>query len=209
MTTRQLFLVAGSAVADLLALPAVAEHWQDPSVLDRMTVGELAGHLSRSILQVENYLDGPLSEAAPIDSSSYYLRLDNPTELDSDLNMAVRQRAAQVAGGGPEAVADAARGCLERLAVRLPAEPLDRRVEAFGSVLLLDGYLETRLVEMTVHHDDLRCTPGINAPHLPDQALDVAINVMVKTAVLRHGRPAVLTALTRRERDTVQALRVL
>jgi pimeloyl-ACP methyl ester carboxylesterase len=39
--------------------------------------------------------------------------------------------------------------------------------------------------------------------------VDIAIDVLVATATETHGRTAVLRALTRRERDAVEALRVL
>ncbi len=207
--TRDTFLAAGSAVVDLLRHPAVTDRWNEPSALDRMTVGALAGHLSRSILQVEYYLDAPVSDLAPIDAPAYYLRLDAPDDLDSELNTSVRRRAAQASAEGPTVTAETAGACLDRLHARLPSEPDDRSVEAFGSVLALDDYLETRLVEMAVHHDDLRTSLDVALPDLPEAAVAVAIAVMLETAVRRHGRRAVLTALTRRERDAMNALRVL
>jgi hypothetical protein len=206
---RDVFLAAGSAAVDLLTHPAVMERWDDPSALERMTVGALAGHLSRSILQVEYYLDAPVPDVAPIDAAAYYLRLDAPDDLDSDLNTAVRRRASEASAEGPATTAETALACLDRLRSRLPVEPADRLVEAFGSVLKLDDYLETRLVEMAVHHDDLRSSIGVEVPDLPEEAIAIATGVMLEVATRHHGPRAVLTALTRRERDTVNALRVL
>lgn len=207
--TRDTFLRAGSAVIDLLEHPAVATGWNEPSALARMSVGALAGHLSRSILQVEQYLDAPVPDVSRIDAPAYYLRIDEPADLDSARNTAVRQRAEQASAQGPEATADTTRRCLDRLRSRLPAEPEDRLVEAFGSVLTLDDYLKTRLVEIAVHHDDLRSSLEGDLPDLGEEAIAVAIDVMVETALRRHGGRAVLTALTRRERDAAHALRVL
>ncbi len=207
--TREVFLAAGAAVVDLLGHATVKERWDEPSVLERMTVGALAGHLSRSILQVEHYLDAPASAITPIDAPAYYLRLDTPDDLDSALNTGVRQRAVEASAVGPAATAEMAAACLGRLRRRLPGEPSDRLVEAFGSVLTLDDYLETRLVEMAVHHDDLRASIGDDIPDLGEEAIAAAIAVMVEVAARRHGRRAVLTTLTRRERDAVNALRVL
>jgi len=77
-----------------------------------------------------------------------------------------------------------------------------------GWVLPLDEYLKTRLVETTVHFDDLRLSTGVTDGPLPAQAIEVAVDTLLEVARRRHGMAAVLTALARRERDVVQALRV-
>jgi hypothetical protein len=76
-------------------------------------------------------------------------------------------------------------------------------------VLTLDDYLGTRLVELCVHVDDLAVSGGEPAPSLPEGATGRAVEILVDVARLRQGDPGVLRALTRRERDPVEALRVL
>ena len=49
---------------------------------------------------------------------------------------------------------------------------------------------------------------GVETPQLPIDAVDLAIDALVSTARHRHGDLNVLRALTRRERDEVNALRV-
>jgi hypothetical protein len=207
---RELFVDTGTRVVELLRHEEVAGRWTAPSALDRMTVAALAGHLSRAVVQVEVYLDRPVSDDEPIDAAAYFTRLgDDPGDLDSPLNTAIRGRSEHAAQPGPDGVAAAASAALDRLADRLPREPADRRIEAFGAVLLLDDYLVTRLVEMAVHFDDLCVSVDAEVEDLDDAALDVAAGVLWEMAVRRHGRRAVLTALSRRERDVVSALRVI
>ncbi|OWY60548.1 hypothetical protein B7486_68580, partial [cyanobacterium TDX16] len=56
-TIRAAYLDAAQSATSLLSHPAVAQRWDQPSVLEGMTVGALAGHLARGILQVEWFLD--------------------------------------------------------------------------------------------------------------------------------------------------------
>ena len=207
-SNRAIFLKTASQIADLLSDEEVGRRWDEPSALELMTVGTLAGHTARAIFQVEAYIDVPVPDGDPMDAPSYFLRLGDPTDLTSDINTAIRQRSEAASSGGHQDLVASVRGCLERLAARLPDEPPDRKVEAFGSLILLDDYLDTRLVEMTVHHDDLTHTLGISTPDLPVEAQDRAIAVLLEMAKRGHGRSAILRALTRRERDDVQALRV-
>jgi hypothetical protein len=99
---------------------------------------------------------------------------------------------------------------IEHLKLRLAGEPEDRRIRVFKDlVLLLDDYLVTRIIELTVHTDDLAVSVGLPTPEFPASATALAIEALVDVAIPRNGDLAVLRALTRRERDEVEALRVL
>ncbi len=50
----------------LLTAEEVAHCWEKESVLTGMSVGGLAGHLARSVLQVEWFLDGQVVGAEPV-----------------------------------------------------------------------------------------------------------------------------------------------
>lgn len=206
---RELYLEVATATADLVAHPSVAEHWHRPSVLPHFAVSGLAGHLARSVLQVEWYLDDDVPDAQPITASQYYAGLVGASDPDSELSVGVRQRGEEAAAQGPEALAEETAAALARLTTRLPAETSGRRVGALGRTLLLDEYLKTRLVEMTVHMDDLALTLGLAPPEVPARGYRVAIETMMEVATLRHGPLAVLRALTRRERQGPEVLQVL
>ena len=131
--------------------------------------------------------------------------------------MAVRERSHTVAVHGREQVLALASDALERLADRLVAEPADRQITSRRIPLTLDEFLRTRCVEIAVHVEDLELSiglgPGLTAadpvPDLPEDVVADAVAVLVDTAIARHGMRAVLTALCRRERDHVDALRAL
>jgi hypothetical protein len=186
--------------------------FDEPSALAELSVRGLCGHLLRAMTTAETYLDQPPpgDGAEPLSAAGYYVSvLTEDTDLDSDFNRAIRQRAMESA---PERAVDFTLEWGEtaaRLISRLEQEAGDRRVQVFGGHLLrLDDYLVTRLVELLIHADDLAVSLGETAPELPGAA-DVVIGTLVEVARLRHGDSAVIRALTRRERDTVKALRVI
>lgn len=212
MSTRDSYLEAASQAMDLLADPQVASQWAQPSALPQMTVGALAGHLGRSVLQVVWYLEAepPPTDAACLSAVEYYAGLVGVDDLCSQLNVGVRQRAEESAAAGHGALLAQVSQSLARLRELLPEEPPDRRLEVFrGRVLLLDEYLKTRQIEITVHVDDLAVSLGLATPEMHEPALETAIGVLVGVALAKHGTLAVLRALTRRERDPDSALRAL
>jgi hypothetical protein len=71
----------------------------------------------------------------------------------------------------------------------------------------LDDYLVTRIVELAVHADDLATSVGLESS-LPPAALAMAVHSLVDVVRVRHGDLAVLRALSRRERQTPELLRV-
>ncbi|CAM5316482.1 hypothetical protein [Streptomyces afghaniensis 772] [Streptomyces afghaniensis] len=208
---RNVYLHAAERAVELLGTEQVARCWKDESVLAGMSVGGLAGHLARSVLQVEWFLDGKVLGAEPVSPVRYYARLVGTSKPESALNVGVRARSEETAAAGPDAVAEQARVAWERLTRRLSTEPADRRVEVLhrpGEEMLLDGYLQTRCVELAVHIEDLALSVGSDR-RAPGDAVAVAVDVLVAAARDRHGDQAVLHALARRERDVDQALRVL
>ncbi|MFF5897214.1 maleylpyruvate isomerase N-terminal domain-containing protein [Streptomyces argenteolus] len=208
---RKAYLLGAERAVQLLATEEVARCWDEESVLPGMTVGGLAGHLARSVLQVEWFLEGETVGADPVSPVRYYARLVGTSLPDSPLNVGVRARSEETAAAGPAAVAEQARAVWHRLAQRLDREPADRRVAVLhrpGEEMLLDGYLQTRCVELAVHLDDLELSVGVQN-RTPEATLALAVDVLVAAARDRHGDQAVLHALARRERDAGQSLRVL
>ncbi|MDN5855465.1 MAG: maleylpyruvate isomerase N-terminal domain-containing protein [Actinomycetia bacterium] len=208
---RNAYLDAADTAAGLLADGRIATAWDRPSVLDGMTVGALAGHLVRSVLQVEWFLDGAVDGTPNVSAATYYARITDAPDPDSDLNRGVRARSDETAQLGPDTIASGAAEALPRLRTRLPDEPADRAVPILhrpGEQLLLDDYLQTRCVELAVHTEDLALSVGSPA-RTPPPALGIAVELLVSAARERHGDATVLHALARRERDETDALRVL
>lgn len=211
---RRLLCESADATAPLLGVPALTDRFDQPSALAEFPVRGLAGHLMRALTVVEGYLDAPAPASATpaVTAAGYYAAAlgRDTADVGSDLNRTIRQRglesAPQSPGGFPAAWAEAS----ARLRARLSAEPEGRLVAVFGGMVLdLDDYLVTRLVELTVHGDDLAVSLGAAPPPLPPEATALVIATLVEVARLRHGDVAVVRALTRRERDASEALRVI
>ena len=207
---RAAFLDAASSAVRLLERPELAERWQQDSVLPQFAVAALAGHLLRGMTTVEQYLDGPEPDGASISAARYFHTVIRSADISDPAHQAIRGRGAEAAVGGPAALAGEARAALGRLSPRLAGMGAGRRLRvAGGLVMTLDEYLRTRVVELVIHADDLAASLDLElAPPRPDTCA-IAIDVLVGVARIRHGDMAVLRALARRERDVVEALRVL
>lgn len=191
---------------------AAAPDWQSPSALAEMTVGDLAGHAARAAFTVEGYLSAsPPTAGEALDAPGYFLALPElAAGIDADFHAAIRERAGVEAAAGPAALLDRFDAALASLGSTLPEQPPDRPVSVLDGLLLpLDEYLVTRLVEIVVHGDDLAASLAVPSPDFSPAAVQSVISCLVDVAARRHGDMAVIRALTRRERDVVEALRVL
>lgn len=201
--TRAVFLEAAAAAVRLLEEPAVTATWDDASVLAEYTVGGLTAHLVRAVSTSLGYLDQePVDRAPDTDAAGYFLEaLGHLDPVDSELHRSVRQRSDDMAASGPLAVLDATRAALQSLTGRLEVEPDDRVVVVFGgAVMSLDEYLETRIVELVVHSDDLaESCPGVEAS-VPEKAWAVARRVVAEVAARRMGDRQFVLGLSRSER---------
>lgn len=207
---RETFLATCRVMHDFIGHQQVRDRWHDASALSEMTVGAVAGHTARAALRVEDFLsEDPPTDGSPISAPRYYVVFGGRTEQSAEFDAGIRARAAAEAADGVDALLWRIGECVARLHERLPQEPPDRMVTTALFPMLLDDYLRTRIVELTVHLDDLAASIEVPTPHLPAEAMDETIATLVATACGRHGDLAVLRALTRRERDDVDALRVL
>lgn len=205
---RRCFLEALAAVRPLLASPHLALRWDQPSALPDFSVRGLAGHVVRAAVTVDLYLDRPEPTGCkPISVGAYYATLD--PDIASSFNMAVRRRGEELAAGGPAALVTELDRLAARLVERLSREREDRLISVVGdAVMRLDEYLVTRIVELTIHADDLALSLGLDYPSLPRKGLDITFTAVLAIARYGHGDVAVLRALTRRERDSGTVLPV-
>jgi hypothetical protein len=203
-------LEALDTVAPLLTAPELREHWNDPSALVDWSVAGLAGHLARAPRVLLDYLEAPDPQGPPIDGLAYHdAVLPESFDASDPVHVGIRTRGEEFASGGPEALMANFTEAHAALAARLPSEPPERLLRVVnGIVIRLDDYLRTRLVELVVHADDLAISIGVPPPTLSPTLTDEVITHLVAVARRRHGDPAVIRALTRRERDSVEALRI-
>jgi hypothetical protein len=201
--TRAAYLEAAAVAAALLHEPAVADAWDAPSALARLSVGGLAAHLGRQVLQVSQRLADQAPSEPPIPLFAHYTRSQWVTgDLDHENNVRVRRDSDREAADGVSALTARVDATLDRLREALPAESPDRVVHLpWGPwALTLDDFLVTRMLEITVHCDDLAVSVGLATPPLPARVLDPVLALLSRLAVHRHGPVAVLRALSRSER---------
>ena len=201
--------------AALLRDPAVAGAWSSPSDLPGYTVGGLSGHLVRAVGRLEQVLDlePPTGEVAAF--TDWYLanRFDTPADIDDTFAAFLRDDGEELGQRGPEALADELDAVGSRLAERLAREPAVRHVNAVRTtkpVRLVD-YLESRVLEVVVHADDVATSVGIDPPEFEPVVLEVAAGFLLQLARARSGDLAVVRAMTRSQRvaDPYDVLRVL
>lgn len=203
---RNAFLQAAGEANALVGRRDLGDRWHEPSTLAELEIGALAGHLARAVLTVHWYLDMPEPDPPTISAGEYFATVT--ADVDSEANVAIRERAVDAAKGGWARLYLDLGNALDHLRRRLPDERADHRIPTGDRGLLLDEYLRTRIVELVLHVGDLCRSLDIPVPAMPE-ATRIAIGVLLDTALIRHGATGVLHALARRELDTMDALRVL
>lgn len=200
---RQHFLIAADAAARLLSDPAVAARWDEPSALAEFSVKGLAGHLALQTFYVHTFLAEPEPTGDPVTVEEHY---DNASwmtaPLDADANVSTRVTGEEVAADGPAALSRAAAAAVADLRDSLQLALPDRLVLVRWADrrLRLDDFLLTRLMEISVHSDDLAVSVGVPTPVLPIEVLAPVIDLLTGLSLRRHGGLALLRALSRRER---------
>jgi len=209
--TADAFLDTAAAAVGLLRDPAVAAAWNAPSALPAFTVGGLAGHLARQTFHVRHAVAQDPADERPITLLDHYARSRwAGAQLDDDVNVHIRRDGEHTASDGPAALATATGVAVDALRTALPAQPADRVVHLpWGPwSLTLDDFLITRMLEITIHCDDLAYSVGVDTPPQPPEAIAAVVTLLAQLAVRRHGPTAVLRALSRAERapDTIAAI---
>jgi uncharacterized protein (TIGR03083 family) len=195
------FLSAATTVSGLLRSSALTSRWTEPSALREFRISGLAGHLARAVFNVETYLARPLPAGVPMDAVSYFLEAADGTDLTSADNRQIRERGEADAGPSADDLVARYDAALARLAAELPALDGARPVPMVGGrVLTLDECLITRLVELLVHADDLAVSLDVPTPDFDDEAADLVVTALARTARRRHGTVPVLRGLARHER---------
>lgn len=202
-----IFLDALRAFTDAVEHPAVAAHWNDPSAVDQYTVGGLVGHTARSLEAIDRYLAAPPPTQSPIPGGAYYARL--LSVADDSVHAGIRERGVALGDHGQAAVVQLLRELPARVEPELRADP-DRLVEVInGTIIRLSDYLETRILEVAIHHDDLVSSVEGVEPGVDDDALRVTAHHLLGVAMMRHSPLEVVRALARRERQTEPVFPVL
>lgn len=201
--TPAAYLDAAAVAVALLEQPTIAASWNAPSVLPEFSVRGLAGHLARQVVHVLPTVAVEPPAAPPVSLIHHYTRSAwIGAAADHPMNTGIRGDGEATASEGPGAVAAGARASWLALEGALPGMTASRLVYLpWGPwSLSLDDYLVTRMVEISIHCDDLALSIGTPTPALPLAVTDTVASLLARVATRRHGATAVLRALARAER---------
>jgi uncharacterized protein (TIGR03083 family) len=176
---------AAAVESSLARVPAAA--WPRPA-LGVWTLGQLTAHLVRAATRIDAYLDRPPSASVPACDRVGYFRFDAAGEADA---VAERARAYAQSVEPERLVEDFAAGWRRSLE-RARGRRSDDLVETVRGPMTLDEYAATRVLELVVHHIDVR-----SALDLPAAATPVArrLTVGILEALLDGPRPRNLGAV--------------
>jgi uncharacterized protein (TIGR03083 family) len=203
---------SGARARAVLASEAVHRAWSAESILPRITVGAVAGHLLAVVLMFDRGLDTEVSgPAAQVDLASGYdvIRLDDAGGLDDDPFRIPRSGGEHLAERGHSDVVETFRSSLEGVVARLRRESPERPILVgnHSSASTLRAYTVTRLVEVVVHADDLAESVGAAIPPPHGDAADVVIDFLFASVQYRLGPAATIRSLAgRASADDLRAL---
>jgi hypothetical protein len=210
---RNVFFGATSSLADLIASPAVGDHWGERSCLGGFTVGGIAGHIVRSVQALLDLLERPLPEAARVVTPTQLFGVNKPKRpvLDDSIAKFIVADGENWAEFGQGAVVGTFRELVdqaEEVLGDLTATTIIPTIRIPDGVTFLGIYLTTRVVELVVHGDDLASSVGIDWQP-PFAAGAVAIGMLVQIATEQYGAVEVLRVLARSERAASDVFPVL
>jgi uncharacterized protein (TIGR03083 family) len=197
------FVAAVDSVVELVGRPEVTAGWEAPSALAEWTVGGLAGHLAGQAFAGVSLIEADPSDLEPISLDEHYERASwIGAAVDDEVSVDIRSGGDANAEAGPQALLARLAEARDRLPELLAGTTSDRPVLVpwQGWALRRDDFLVMRMMEITVHSDDVAASVGITAPSLPAPVLDPVLALLTRLAVRRHGQSAVVAALSRAER---------
>jgi uncharacterized protein (TIGR03083 family) len=191
---RQRFRDAAGAFVDVLA--AVSEEgWTEPG-LGVWSVRDLAGHTSRALVTVENYLDPATTADEPALSDAVdYFRAAASGLADADAIAERGRQAGAALGDDPHATVAA---LAERVLALVDSSPDDALVTSPMGTITLVAYLPTRTFELAVHTLDLAAATGLAVPAALAAPMRASLHLAADLADVRRSTADVLLALTGR-----------
>lgn len=196
------FPAAAAIAVDLVRHPEVADRWDAPSALPKMSIGALACHLGRQPVRAAELLPAPTDLVPLDDADAHYARADWVQTTSPDDPANDRGTDDTEARLGPAALAERSATAL-RTVRELLGTGAARDVVGIpwqGWSLRRDDFLLTRMVEIVVHVDDLSASLGMPTPEFPDAVFAPVAELLVRLSARRHGQSAVTAGLTRAER---------
>jgi hypothetical protein len=191
---RQSFRDAAGAFVDVLARVR-QEDWAKPG-LGVWSVRDLAGHTSRALVTVENYLAADRAGEEPaLGDAVAYFRAAAAGLADAEAVAERGHRAGAALGDDPRAAVAA---LARRVVDLVDRSPDDALVTSPMGTMTLVGYLPTRIFELAVHTLDLAGATGVDVPGALAAPLRASLHLATDLADSQGTTADVLLALTGR-----------
>lgn len=179
--------------ATLADIPADA--WPRPA-LGSWNLAQLAAHLVRATTRVPEYLPLPVESEATTDRVDYW-RYDADAEAPAIAQRAVEQAAGIDPTTLPQRFADGWRATVKACEAHGP----DHVLTTIMGPMRLDEYLATRVLEIVVHHMDVRTAldlPPVATPAAARMTMDVLESLLGEPRPRNLGRTRFILAATGR-----------
>jgi uncharacterized protein (TIGR03083 family) len=174
---------------------APAGAWDGPG-LGEWNLRHLAGHASRSLLTIEEYLQGQAEEPPELASAVDYF-LAALAIVRQAAPGAISQRGRQAGEALGDDPASAVRAIAERTLPLMDAASDDLVVPTIAGRMRFGDYLPTRLFELTVHSLDVAAATG-QPLEPPPNAARLCIELAGELAAAQLGAGELLLAITGR-----------
>jgi uncharacterized protein (TIGR03083 family) len=186
-----------AAEATLGAIPA--EAWPRPG-LGEWTLAELVAHLIRGVTRIDAYLDTDPGGDAPVcDRVGYYRAVADPA--GTDRAAAAARARAEAAGVDPVELPARFAAGWRASAERAAREPAARLIATIIGPMRLDEYLATRVLEVVVHHGDVRAAldlPPVATPLAGQLTMELLEGLLGAPRPRAMGRARFIAAATGR-----------
>lgn len=198
-TIKSVYLGAAAAFLELVRqVPESA--WSRPA-LGEWDVRGLAGHASRALSTVENYLDAPATATAAALASGQ--RLDGPVAYylavrDSMRPEAVAQRGRETGDALGKDPAEAVQDLVQRISILVRHTPGEALVATPAGTMTLIDYLPTRTFELAVHGLDLARALAVGPPASLSPAIAASLELAGAIGARLPSAPELLLLLTGR-----------
>ncbi len=152
---------AECSAVDATLADVPADAWTRPA-LGSWNLAELVAHLVRAVNRLTAYVDLPVEEAPPVERFAYFR--DVASQAPEVAARAVEEARKVDAETLPALFAESWRTDAE-LAETLPA---DRLITTIRGPMRVNDYLATRLLEVVIHHIDVRAALDLPAAPTPE-----------------------------------------
>ena len=178
--------------------------WSQPG-LGEWNLAQLTAHLTRATTRVPEYLSLPVEDAPPVDRVGYFrtymlrLQLSEDTDVDAP---AIAQRSVDDAAGidpttWPQRFAEGTRATVRACA----AHPSGHVLQTLVGPMRLDEYVATRVLEVVVHHMDVRAAldlPPVATPAAARMTMEILEGLLGEARPRNLGRTRFILAATGR-----------